>query len=119
MTISGNVDLSGLLDAAGGDREIAASLIHLYFELTGGEIVQLKEAVREGNAKRVSAIAHKCAGSSISCGMTSLAALLKALETDSAQNMPADADQRLEEVCNELSAVQTALETHFNCSFAS
>lgn len=118
MTASGTINVSNLMDASGGDREIAISLVSLYFELTGAEIIKLEEAVRAGNAAVVSAVAHKCAGSSVSCGMPVLAAMLKNLETTSAQEMPADIPERMQAIREEMAAVRTAFETHFGCSFA-
>jgi HPt (histidine-containing phosphotransfer) domain-containing protein len=117
MTDLETINVSNLMDASGGDREIAISLVCLYFELTGTEITKLEEAVRTGNAPVVSAVAHKCAGSSSSCGMPALAALLKTLEKASAQGMPTNAPEQLQEIGREMSAVRTAFETHFGCSF--
>ncbi len=119
MTSPGTIDTSGLMDASGGNREIAISLVQLFFELTGGEFARLETAVHEGNATNVSSIAHKCAGSSISCGMLRLSKLLKALEIESAQGMPADAPEQLEKIQDELDAAKTAFEAHFNCTFTS
>lgn len=117
MTDLGTINVSNLMDASGGDREIAISLVTLYFELTGAEITKLEEAVRTGDAPVVSAVAHKCAGSSSSCGMPVLAVMLKDLEKTSAQGMPADVAERMQGICKEMAAVRTAFETHFGCSF--
>ncbi len=117
MTDLGTINVSNLMDASGGDREIAISLVTLYFELTGAEITKLEEAVRAGDAPVVSAVAHKCAGSSSSCGMPVLAVMLKDLEKTSAQGMPADVAERMQGICKEMAAVRTAFETHFGCSF--
>ena len=106
------------MDASGGDREIASSLVRLYFELTGVEITRLEEAVREEDAAAVSAIAHKCAGSSVSCGMPALGVMLKNLESESAKGMPTDTSERMQEINREMAAVRSAFETHFGCSFA-
>lgn len=119
MTASGTVDVRSLLDASGGNRETAASLARLYFELTADEITRLDAAITAGDASTASAIAHKCAGSSIACGMSVLAAQLKKLELESARGMPANAAEQLADIRGELAAVQTAMENHFNCSFAS
>jgi len=117
MTDLGTINVSNLMDASGGDQEIAISLVSLYFELTGAEITKLEEAVRTGDAPLVSSVAHKCAGSSSSCGMPVLAVMLKDLEKTSAQSMPADAPERMQEICKEMAAVRAAFETHFGCSF--
>ena len=111
------INVSNLMDASGGDREIAMSLVSLYFELTGSEIAKLEEAIRTGNSATTSAVAHKCAGSSSSCGMPALAVMLKDLEKASAQSMPADAPERMQEIRKEMAAVRTAFEAHFGCSF--
>ncbi len=111
--------MTSLLDASGGNREIACSLARLYFELTAGEITRLADAIAAGDAATASAVAHKCAGSSISCGMAALAAQLKSLELESLRGMPANAAEQLAEIRKELAAVQTAMETYFDCSFTS
>jgi HPt (histidine-containing phosphotransfer) domain-containing protein len=117
MTDLGTINVSNLMDASGGDREIAISLVTLYFELTGPEITKLEEAVRAGDSPVVSAVAHKCAGSSSSCGMPVLAVMLKDLEKASAQGMPADITERMQKIREEMAAVRTAFEAHFGCSF--
>ena len=117
MTDLGTINVSNLMDASGGDREIAISLVSLYFELTGGEIARLEEAIRTGDSATTTAVSHKCAGSSVSCGMPVLAVMLKDLEKASAQSMPADAAERMQEINKEMAAVRIAFEAHFGCSF--
>jgi HPt (histidine-containing phosphotransfer) domain-containing protein len=118
MTALETINVSNLMDASGGNQEIAISLVSLYFELTGGEISKLEEAIRAGDASTVSAIAHKCAGSSVSCGMPALAVMLKNLEMESTKGMPADVSERMQEINKEMVSVRAAFETHFGCSFA-
>jgi HPt (histidine-containing phosphotransfer) domain-containing protein len=117
MTALETINVSNLMDASGGNQEIAISLVSLYFELTGSEITKLEEAIRAGDAATVSAVAHKCAGSSSSCGMPSLAALLKNLEKASAHGMPADAPEQMQKINTEMVALRTAFEAHFGCAF--
>ncbi|MCC7299558.1 MAG: Hpt domain-containing protein [Verrucomicrobia bacterium] len=114
-----DMDIAALMDATGGNRDIAKDLARLYLDLTGQELARLDQAVTDGDEEKVSAIAHKCAGSSISCGLIKLSTLLKALELSSAQEMPPDILGQIEGIRNEMSAAKTALEAYFDCSFAS
>jgi len=117
MTASGTIDITGLMEASGDDRELAISLVQLFFDLTQGEMDLLAEAIQNDRPSTVSSIAHKCAGSSIACGMTRLATLLKTLEMESKPGMPTNVSAQLEEILEEMRAVKLVLERHFNCSF--
>jgi len=105
------------MEASDDDRDIAIELANLYFELTDEELVGLKEAANTGQRETVSAIAHKCSGSSAACGISGLANLLKSLELDTKQGLPDDLQERLGKIDAEMNAARAALGTHFNCAF--
>jgi HPt (histidine-containing phosphotransfer) domain-containing protein len=119
MSAPGIIDVDLLIDSACDDREIAADLVRLYFELTGQEMLRLDEAVANGDFATISAVAHKCAGSSISCGMTRLSELLRNLEQQSAEGIPPDLPDQMEQIKAEMTAVKAAAEKHFDCTFSS
>ena len=74
------VDLECLLDAA---SEIPAKLKHiieLYVHHTAERLDELERAIEEQSADDVCAVAHKCLGSSKSCGMIAIVPSLTQLE---------------------------------------
>lgn len=106
------------MEASCDDRDIAVDLVQLFFELTGQEMVGLKEAADTGNTESVVSISHKCAGSSSSCGLLALANMLRTIELDAKQNgLPDDLQDRLKKIDEEMNAAKAGLEAHFNCVF--
>jgi len=100
------IDSTVLMDAAGGDRNMAAELLQLYMDLTAKELVLLEEAILSGSAPAVHAIAHKCAGSSMTCGMSEMAGLMKDLEYESSLGLLEDAQKRLTLIKEGLDAIK-------------
>lgn len=100
------IDVTILMDAAGGDRDMAVELIQLYLDLTAKELVLLEEAVANGDAPAIHAIAHKCSGSSMTCGMNEMAGLMKDLEYESSLGLLDDAHNRLTLIKEGLSAIE-------------
>jgi HPt (histidine-containing phosphotransfer) domain-containing protein len=117
MVFSETVDIGLLMDVASDDREIAADLVRLYFEQTRQEMLQLEAAADSGDFTAVSTIAHRCAGSSTSCGMTKLFEMLRDLERQSVESIPPDLPDQLEKIKAEMVAVKTVTEDYFNCTF--
>jgi len=73
------VDLACLADAASSPEKLK-HIIGLYLRHTKERLEELKEAVKEKSASDVYAIAHKCLGSSSSCGMTAIVPALSELQ---------------------------------------
>jgi len=73
------VDLACLADAASSPEKLKR-IIALYLQHTRARLEELKEAVKEQSACDVYAIAHKCLGSSRSCGMTAIVPALAELQ---------------------------------------
>lgn len=107
------------MDAACNSREIAAELMKLFFKLTEQEQTRLADAVAEGNAAAASAVAHKVAGSCVSCGMNRLSARFKELEHLCKEAIPANINERLQTIDQELRDIHRDLEKYFGCSLAS
>ena len=101
------IDSTLLMDAAGGDRNMAAELIQLYLDLTAKELDLLEEAVSGGDAPAIQAIAHKCAGSSITCGMNEMAGLMKDLEYEASLGLLENAEKQLKLIKDGLTAIKT------------
>ena len=112
------INLEILMDAACNDQDIAATLLKLFFELTGQEKTRLTDAVAQGNFATASAVAHKIAGSCASCGMSGVAARFRELEHLCKESLPADINERLQVIDLELLDIRCGLEKHFNCSLA-
>jgi two-component system sensor histidine kinase/response regulator len=66
------VDVVCLKDAASNNPEKLKHIIGLYLRHTGERLEELKSAVSRESAGDVYAIAHKCLGSSSTCGMTAI-----------------------------------------------
>ena len=73
------VDLARLTDAASNPEKLKR-IIALYLQHTRARLEELKEAVKEKSASDVYAIAHKCLGSSRTCGMTAIVPALAELQ---------------------------------------
>ncbi|MBM4153147.1 MAG: hypothetical protein FJ220_06470, partial [Kiritimatiellaceae bacterium] len=80
-------DVERLLETSGDDRSLAVELLSLYLELTGKELDRLQIVASIGDNKSIHSIAHKCAGSSITCGMQELADILRELEYASVESV--------------------------------
>ncbi len=112
-----SLELEALMDACGDDREAAVELIELFCEMTGPEFSRLVSAAADGDAPTLSATAHKCAGSSGTCGMMKLARHLRDLEVASAAGIPPDMDARLDAISREKAEVRRILQEQFHQSF--
>ncbi len=73
------VDLECLADAASSPEKLKR-IIALYLQHTRERLEELKDAIKEKSASDVYAIAHKCLGSSRSCGMTAILPALSELQ---------------------------------------
>jgi HPt (histidine-containing phosphotransfer) domain-containing protein len=77
---SSPVDMERLMEFSDGTTESLRELITLYIDQTGKQLEQLRLAVQDGKASDVRQVAHSCAGASATCGMITLAPLLRELE---------------------------------------
>jgi two-component system sensor histidine kinase/response regulator len=74
------VDVVCLTDAASDNPVKLKRIIELYLRHTGERLEELKTAVRQESASDVYSIAHKCLGSSSTCGMTAIVPALTELQ---------------------------------------
>jgi HPt (histidine-containing phosphotransfer) domain-containing protein len=103
------VDLALLSDAAGNDEARMRDLVGLYFRQMSEQMPLLRAAIAAGSAGEVRRIAHRCAGSSASCGMAGVVPPLRDLERmgkerelGGAARVFADLERRLELVRDRL-----------------
>ena len=74
------VDVERLMEFSDGTTESLRELINLYLDQTRKQLDLLQTAVTTGNAPEVRRIAHSSAGASATCGMVTMAPLLRELE---------------------------------------
>ena len=74
------VDVERLMEFSDGTTESLRELINLYLDQTRKQLDQLQAAVTTGNAPEVRRIAHSSSGASATCGMVTMAPLLRELE---------------------------------------
>ncbi|MEY4387468.1 MAG: hypothetical protein RLY20_2751 [Verrucomicrobiota bacterium] len=74
------VDVERLMEFSDGTVESLRELINLYLDQTRKQLDQLKSMTASDNAPEVRRIAHSSAGASATCGMVTLAPLLRELE---------------------------------------
>lgn len=74
------VDVERLMEFSDGTTESLRELITLYLDQTRKQLDQLQLAITGSNAAEVRRIAHSSAGASATCGMVSIAPLLRQLE---------------------------------------
>jgi HPt (histidine-containing phosphotransfer) domain-containing protein len=77
---SSPVDVGRLTDATSHDPVRLRRIVELYIHHTAERLEELESAIKLDSAGDVSAIAHKCLGSSETCGMIAIVPSLKALE---------------------------------------
>ena len=73
------VDLACLMETASTPTKLK-HIIELYLRHTGERLEEMQAAVAEGSAGDVYDLAHKCLGSSTTCGMTAIVPPLKELQ---------------------------------------
>jgi HPt (histidine-containing phosphotransfer) domain-containing protein len=78
-------------EVASGNPEQLRKLIELYLSQTEEILQAMEEACRTGSAAEIKRLAHKCCGSSATCGINSIVGLLRELETSGQENRMADA----------------------------
>lgn len=112
-----DIDLAGFLEAVGGDESTAVELIDLFLLQTDNELQKLDQAIMNQDASQIAAVSHKCAGSSISCGMPGLAREFKELELAAKVGFPADSIPRMTSIRYAYRSARDACIARFNRDF--
>jgi HPt (histidine-containing phosphotransfer) domain-containing protein len=89
------VDFEQLHAATDGDAAVMRDLVNLYFQQAGEIMMGLRAAAKSEDAPEVNHLAHKLAGSSLACGMTAAAPLLRELEKKAREGRTDGADATL------------------------
>jgi CheY-like chemotaxis protein/HPt (histidine-containing phosphotransfer) domain-containing protein len=106
-SFSGGLDsLKGFTD---GSRESLEELVHFFLKQTGDQIEQLKLALALNAPEKVRAVAHSCAGSSGTCGMTELCLLLRDLEKRAEEKSLDQADDLVAQITGEFGRIEHRL----------
>ena len=74
------VDMERLLDLTDGSNDNLRELTEMYLKQTTQQMEQMHQAVMAGEHDKLRRVAHSCAGSSATLGMTRLVPLLRDLE---------------------------------------
>ena len=106
------VDVERLMEFSDGTAESLRELINLYLDQTRKQLDQLQLAVKTSNAPEVRRIAHSSAGASATCGMITMAPLLRELEhlgvqeqLDGAADLTAKCEQEFARVREKLESL--------------
>jgi signal transduction histidine kinase/HPt (histidine-containing phosphotransfer) domain-containing protein len=103
------VEMDILHDLTDNDADSLRELVDLFFKQTSQQMQLLEAAVRANKAEDVRRVAHSCAGSSATLGMTRFVPLLRKLERQGASGMLTSAPQVYEETAREFKLIQDFL----------
>jgi PAS domain S-box-containing protein len=106
------VDMTLLADASGHDGARMRDLIGLYSRQMAEQVPLLGAAIAAGAAGEVRRIAHRCAGSSASCGVLGVVPPLRELEHMGKERRLADAPRVFAELEHRLGMVRERLRLH-------
>ena len=103
------VDIERLKEFTDGTPENLQELIQLYIDQTEIYLTELKTATDNGQPEQMRRVAHSAAGSSATCGMVQLAALLRKIEHAAQDNRVDDATAALPHALAEYDRVKAFL----------
>ncbi len=107
------VDLERLWEITDGHEKELRDLVELYLTQTSEQVENLAVAVQKGAAADVKQIAHKCGGSSATCGVNSLVPLLRELERMGGEGQLDGARALVEKVVRQFAEVRTFFSNRF------
>ncbi|MFN3408687.1 MAG: response regulator [Limisphaerales bacterium] len=103
------VDTERLMEFSDGTPESLRELINLYVTQTRKQLDELAKAVAQRAADDVRRIAHSCAGASATCGMVTIAPLLRKLEHQGQAGQTDGMADLLRQAEHEFSRIQVEL----------
>ena len=106
------IDWGRLDELTGQDPELFREFTELYVTQTLDQLQKMGSAIESGNSEEVSHLAHKCKGSSGTCGITSLTPVFQKLEQLARGGSLAGASNLHLEAKALFDQVQTAIKTH-------
>jgi CheY-like chemotaxis protein/HPt (histidine-containing phosphotransfer) domain-containing protein len=108
-----SVDLERMNELADGQPQYMKELAEIYLQQTEAMIKELKKAATTGSASEIQRLAHKCAGSSGTCGMTNISALFNELESQARKGTTLHAATLVDQATAELQAIRHFLTAYF------
>jgi CheY-like chemotaxis protein/HPt (histidine-containing phosphotransfer) domain-containing protein len=108
------VEMEILNDLTDGNADSLRELVDLFIKQTSQQLEQLEAAVRANKPEDVRRVAHSCAGTSATLGMTRFVPLLRKLERQGASGMLTSATQVYEDTACEFKLIQNFLTAQLN-----
>lgn len=87
-------------------------LVEIFFNSTNEEMERMNDAVDSDDFTTISRVAHKLVGSSVACGLITLAHDLRELEQLSKTGIPLDLDERIQQIERKLAEAQILIKNH-------
>jgi HPt (histidine-containing phosphotransfer) domain-containing protein len=103
------VDLELLNSIFDNDAQQVREVLNLYLEQASGQLQGMETAIVSNHASDLNHLAHKCAGSSASCGMGPIVPLLRDLEQMGKVGELANASEVFQKVKQEFQLIQQFL----------
>jgi HPt (histidine-containing phosphotransfer) domain-containing protein len=103
------LDLKRFLDTCGPDDGAVAEMVSFYLTYMTGQLAALDVAIVDGRLKDVELIAHRCAGSNATYGLTPIVAPLVALEQQARGGRLENPDDLERQARAALAEIETAL----------
>ncbi len=104
------IDFDSLREVTSDDPQMLSQIINLYLQQTREQLDDLALAVEVKNSREIHQIAHKCLGSSATCGMSGMIEPLTELETMGREGEIENAEQQLACLKQVYSRLETVLE---------
>jgi CheY-like chemotaxis protein len=101
------IDMERLLDLTDGSNDNLRELIEMYLKQTDKQFDQMQAAIGNNEADSLRRLAHSCAGSSATLGMSQMVPCLRELEKMGAANTLADANKVFADATHEYQRVQS------------
>lgn len=100
------VDLEQLQSACDSDLALMRELLGLYFGQAAEIMEGLEKAIQAGDVPQVDHLAHKLAGSSLACGMSSIVPSLRHLENNAKEGHLRGAPNEFAEAAAQLEIIR-------------
>lgn len=109
------VDLEQFQSACLGNVELMHELLGLYFGQAAQIMAGLEKAIQAGDVPEVDHLAHKLAGSSMSCGMSSVVPSLRRLERNAKAGHLRGAPEEFAQAAVQLEIIRRFMDDHLRC----
>jgi len=107
------IDVERMHEAMGDEPDEFAEILNLYLEGMSKNLGQLEMALSSGDHHEVESLAHNCAGTSASCGMTAIVFPLRELEDAAREGRLANGPFAFARAKQEFARIETFLNQNF------